>query len=94
MIATAATSAIVAYERLRAAVLSAELVPGTDLGTLRRRGLASWLRGLILQPPAEPARARLELTPAAIADPAPAASELTRIIAGIVIALIAEPAHA
>jgi hypothetical protein len=88
LIATAATSAIVAYEQLRAAVLSAEL------GTVRRRGLASWLRGLILQPPAEPARARLELTPAAIADPAPAASELTRIIAGIVIVLIAEPAHA
>ena len=94
MIAAAATSAIDAYERLRAAVLSAEPVPGADLGTVRRRGLASWLRVLILQPPAEPARARLELTPNAIADPEPAASELTRIIAGIVIALVAEPAHA
>jgi hypothetical protein len=94
LIAAAATSAIDAYERLRAAVLSAEPVPGADLGTVRRRGLAAWLRGLILQPSAEPARARLEPARNTIADPAPAATELTRVIAGIVIALVAEPAHA
>ena len=75
-------------------MLSAEPLPGADFGTVRRRGLATWLKGLILQPPAEPARARPEPMPNTIADPAPATSELTRIIAGIVIALVAEPAHA
>ena len=90
----AATSTVDAYERLRNAVLRAEPVPGPDLGTVRRRGLASWLKGLILQPPVEPARARPEPMPNTSADPAPVASELTRIIAGIVIALVAEPAHA
>ena len=90
----AATSTIDAYERLRGAALTAQPLPGPDLGTVRRRGLASWLKGLILQPPAEPARARPELMPNTIVNSAPAASELTRVIAGIVIALVAEPAHA
>jgi hypothetical protein len=79
---------------LRTAVLHAEPIPGPDLGTVRRRGLATWLKGLILQAPAEPARARSDTTPNTSVDPAPAASELTRVIAGIVIALIAEPTHA
>jgi len=75
-------------------VLSAEPLPGPDLGTVRRRGLASWLKGLILQPPPEPPRSGPEPARNTIADPAPAANELTRVIAGIVIALVAEPAHA
>jgi len=95
---------------MRAAVLNAEPLPGSDLGTVRRRGLATWLKGLILQPPAKPARAKQEPASNTIADPAPngawslqktgdagaspAASELTRVIAGIVIALVTEPAHA
>lgn len=74
-------------------MLSAEPLPGPDLSTVRRRGLAAWLKGLILQPPAEP-RFRPEPARNAIVDPVPAANELTRIIAGIVIALVAEPAHA
>ena len=69
-------------------------MPCQDLGTVRRRGLAAWLRGLLVQPPADPALAKPEPTLNSMADPAPAAGELTRIIAGIVIALIAEPAHA
>ena len=69
-------------------------MPGPDLGTVRRRGLAAWLKGPILQPPAEPARAKPETTSNTIADPVPAASELSRVIAGILIALVAEPAHA
>ncbi len=87
----AATSTVDAYERLRTAVLYAEPVPGPDLGTVRRQGLASWLKGLILRPPVEPTLARPELMADAMA---PVASELTRVIAGIVIALLAEPAHA
>jgi len=69
-------------------------MPGPDLGTVRRRGLAAWLKGLIVQPTAEPVRAGPEQAPSTIADPVPAASELSRVIAGILIALVAEPAHA
>lgn len=69
-------------------------MPCQDLGTVRRRGLAAWLRGLIMQPTAEPDRAASSSTPSTTGDPAPAASELTRVIAGILIALVAEPAHA
>lgn len=75
-------------------MLRAEPIPGPDLGTVRRRGLAAWLKGLIVQPPAEPVRAKSDSTPNTTRDPAPAASELTRVIAGILIALVAEPAHA
>ena len=41
-----------------------------------------------MPPPAEPARATPDSTPSIIADPVPAASELTRVIAGILIALV------
>ena len=75
-------------------MLSAEPVPGADLGTVRRRGLAAWLKGVIAQPTGEPARARPEPASNTMADPAPATSELTRVIADIVIALVTEPAHA
>ena len=92
--AAAATSTIDAYERLRAAVLHAEPLPGPDLGTVRRRGLAAWLKGLIVQAPVELARATPDSTPNTTGDPAPAASEHTRVIAEILIALVAEPAVA
>ena len=69
-------------------------MPCQDLGTVRRRGLAAWLRGLVVPPTAEPARAKPEPLLNTTIDPAPAAGELTRIIAGIVIALVAEPTHA
>ena len=68
-------------------------MPCQDLGTVRRCGLAAWLRGLVVPPPAEPARAKPVPSLNTIVDPAPAAGELTRIIASIVIALVAEPAH-
>ena len=69
-------------------------MPCQDLGTVRRCGLAAWLKGLIVPPSAGPARAAPEPTLNSMTDPAPAVGELTRIIAGIVIALVAEPAHA
>ena len=94
MIAAAAASVTDAYERLRSAVLSAEPMPCLDLGTIRRRGLTTWINGLLAAAPAEPARAGPVSTPDALINPAPAVGELTRIIAGIVIALAAEPAHA
>ena len=43
-------STLDAYEALRAAVLRAEPGAGPDLGTLRREGLAAWLKGLIPAP--------------------------------------------
>jgi hypothetical protein len=94
---------------MRAAVLNAEPLPGPDLGTMRRRGLTTWLKGLISEPSAKPVHAKPEPASNTIAEPAPngawslqkrgeagaspAASELTRVIAGIVIALT-EPAYA
>jgi hypothetical protein len=94
LIAAAAASTTDAYERLRSAVLSAEPMPCLDLGTVRRRGLAAWINGLLAAAPTEPARAGPVSTPDTLINPAPAVGELTRIIAGIVIALAAEPAHA
>lgn len=91
----AATSAVEAYERLRAAVLVAEPISGPDLGTVRHHGLASWLKRLSHAPLTAPDHARRELSlPSIASDPSPASNELTRLIAGIVVALAAEPAHA
>lgn len=75
-------------------MLGAEPMPGQDLGTVRRQGLAAWLRGLIIASPVEPACAKLEPSLNTIPTLVPVVSELTRIIAGIVIALVVEPAHA
>ena len=69
-------------------------MPCQDLGTVRRCGLAAWLRGLVVLSSTEPARTKSEPPLNPNIDLAPAASELTRIIASIVIALVAEPAHA
>ena len=69
-------------------------MPCLDLGTVRRRGLAAWINGLLAAAPTEPACAGPVSTPDTLINPAPAVGELTRIIAGIVIALAAEPAHA
>ena len=92
--ATAATSTTDAYEVLRSAVLSAVPMPCQGLGTVRRCGLAAWLRGLVVLPTTEPACAKPEPSLNTNIDPAPAACELTRIIVDIVIALVAEPSHA
>lgn len=79
------------YEKLRAAVLGAEPVRGPDLGTVRHCGLAIWLKQPPLVPVAQQLCARQDQTPSAIVDPA--TTELTRLIAGIVVALAVEPVH-
>ena len=81
------------YELLRAAVLRADPNAGPYLGVLRREGLTAWSRSLIALPASNspisgPAR-QLPIRHA----PAIAASELTRLIAGIVLAITAEPIH-
>jgi hypothetical protein len=85
--------AVDGYELLRAAVLGADPDAGPNLGVLRREGLTAWFRSLIEArdigaPLPWPAR-QLPTWPAA----PPAPSELTRLIAGIVLAITAEPVH-
>jgi hypothetical protein len=79
------------YENLRIAVLSAEPAPRADVGMVRHRGLTSWLREPNVKPIAQQPCAGQDRTPGV--DPAPATTELTRLIAGIVFALAAEPVH-
>lgn len=81
------------YERLRAAVLCAEPGCAPNLGTLRREGLAAWMKAQIpvagAGPPIPGATRRTPIPRA----PTPAPSELARLIAGIVLAITGEPAH-
>jgi hypothetical protein len=90
---TAPTRTIVDYEKLRAAVLAAEPVRGPDLGTVRHRGLANWLKQPPLTPLVPQPCAGSDRRSGTVVDPAPATTELTRLIAGIVVALAMEPAH-
>jgi len=78
-----------AYERLRAAALGAQPVPGAGLATLRRQGMAAWVQA------ARPAHGLPHGLPALPpTSGGPAASELTLILASLVVTLAAEPAHA
>lgn len=86
-------NAVDAYERLRAAVFHADPDAGPNLGVLRREGLTAWSRSLVEardrgQP--LPGLARHRSTWSAAAQ---APSELARLIASIVLAITAEPAH-
>jgi hypothetical protein len=82
------------YEKLRAAVLRAELTACPGLGMLRRRGLASWIRALGQEPHTEAVCCDHRVALSATNDPPPAASDLTRLIAGIIVAIAMEPVHA
>jgi hypothetical protein len=92
-VSTACVNAIAIYEQLRAAVLEAGSGAGPNLGVLRREGLPAWLRSLstahnVDAPLPDPSR---QLAACSVMTPAP--SELTRLIASIVLAITAEPAH-
>jgi hypothetical protein len=87
-------SAVDTYELLRAAMLRADPDAGLNLDVLRREGLTAWSRSLIEthnvgSSPPDPVR-RLPAWSGATADEV---GELTRLIAGIVLAITAEPAH-
>ena len=82
-----------AYEALRAAVLRADPDVGHASGILRRGGMAAWLRALIPAPLDTVPTTGTTRQPPTGRDVAPAASELTRLIAGIVLTITAEPAH-
>lgn len=89
----ASANAIDTYELLRTAVLRADPDAGPNLGVLRREGLTAWSRSLIEVPAiGAPISGPARQLPAWHAA-APAPGELTRLIAGIVLAIIAEPAH-
>jgi hypothetical protein len=89
----ASIDAVDTYELLRAAVLRADPDAGPHLGVLRREGLSAWSRSLIEVLAASTPISGPALQPPTRHTPAPAPSELTRLIAGLVLAIIAEPAH-
>ncbi|WP_454652775.1 hypothetical protein [Bradyrhizobium liaoningense] len=84
------------YEKLRGAVLSGEVTTSSGLGILRRQGLASWMRALGHEPFAAVACRAPAPAPAPFAKPdlSPPASDVTRLIAGILVSLATEPMHA
>lgn len=82
-----------AYEALRAAVLSGRSTGQRGLAILIHRGLAAWIGEM---KPEEPVSAPPSPVPARSANPTtlmPGMSELTRVLAGIVLALTTESAH-
>jgi hypothetical protein len=86
-------NAVDAYERLRAAVLDADPDAGPNLGILRHEGLTAWSQSLIEArdiglPLPGPARQTSGWSAAAQTP-----SELIRLIASIVLAITADPAH-
>jgi hypothetical protein len=90
----AAANAAAAYETLRAAVLNAEPSAGSGLCIIRRRGLAAWIRECGSESQVEAVRANHRAAPPSTRDLSPAASDLTHLLAGIIVALAMEPAHA
>ncbi len=86
----AATSLVDAYEQLRAVALGAQPISGSGLPTLRRQGMAAWIRAASTTPDLTPPCPRWR-PPAAGAS---ATSELTLILASLVAMLAAEPTHA
>jgi hypothetical protein len=86
--------AVDAYERLRAAVLKAEPSVGSGLHIIRRWGLAAWIRQCAVQPYAAAVRPDHRPASSTTHDPSPGTSDLTRLLAGIIVALATEPVHA
>jgi hypothetical protein len=84
-----------AYEALRAAVLSGRSSGQRGLAILIHRGLAAWIGeikpegSVSTPPPAVPSRSAAPMPPLT-----PGTSELTRVLAGIVLALTTGSAHA
>jgi hypothetical protein len=76
---------------MRASVLGAPDVSATGLGTLHRRGMAAWIRGISTVQIRSSAIVRpANLPPASGAS---SANELTILLASLVVTLTAEPAH-
>lgn len=91
---TAASDTVGAYEKLRAAVLNVEPSAYSGLCIIRRRGLAAWIRQCGAEPHAEAVRSDDRPEPSTTQDLSRATSDLTRLLAGIILALATEPDHA
>ena len=88
-----ATQLAAAYEALRAAVSSGRSSGQGGLAILIHRGLAAWIaESKPQEPPATPSAASVPMRSAAAASAPP--SELTRVLAGIIVALTTEDVHA
>jgi hypothetical protein len=74
--------------------LRAELTACPGLGILRRRGLAAWIRALEQGLHAEAAYHDHLPAPSVPHDPSPVTSDITRLVAGIIVAIAMEPVHA
>jgi len=89
---TPAIAPVAVYETLRAAVLSGHSNGQCGLAILIHRGLAAWIAALRSEEPlATPSAASVPVRAAAAAS---APSELTRVLAGIIVALTTEDIHA
>jgi hypothetical protein len=90
----AAADAVGAYETLRAAVLNAEASTGSGLCIIRRRGVAAWIRESGSESQVETVGTTHQAAPMITRDLPPAASDLARLLAGIIVAIATEPVHA
>ncbi len=76
---------------MRAAVLGAQIISGSGLTTMRREGMAGWIKAI------HEKSKSLPVTPAArppAATSAPAKNELTAALASLIVTISAEPNHA
>jgi hypothetical protein len=74
--------------------LRAEFTACPGLGILRRRGLAAWIRARGREIDTEAACHDHRLAHSAPDNLSPATSDVTRLIAGILVAIAMEPFHA
>ncbi len=81
------------YEILRASVLSSAPPRGSGIGTVCHQGLANWLKQPVSEPVAPTCAYPHNVSPAAGAGSTGSSTELTRVIADIVVALALEPEH-
>jgi len=89
----AAPRAADAYESLRAAALCGEPAACPGLGILRRQGVAAWVRALA-HPHYLDGESHPPIVRSPVSDIPPESTELTRLIANIVVAVQTERAHA
>jgi hypothetical protein len=87
----AASKVADAYESLRAAALSGEATASPGVGILRRQGLAAWMRALEHPPHPDGDHPMTAPSPASELPPS---SQLTRLIASIIVSVGTEHAHA
>jgi hypothetical protein len=75
-------------------VLNAEPSTYSGLCIIRRRGLAAWIRECGPEPQIEAVHSDRQAASLTTRNLSPAANDLTRLLAGIIVALAMEPAHA